>query len=714
MDLTQQQSPDDARRAQELSRQGTSPPADVPGYEPRRLLGCGAYGEVWVALDRNTGKQVAIKFYTHGGGLNWTLLSREVEKLAYLSADRYVVQLLEVGWSATPPYYVMEFVENGSLDDYLRGRTQLPVGEAVELFREIAVGLNHAHGKGVLHCDLKPANVLLDQDHRPRLADFGQSRLSHEQQPALGTLFYMAPEQAHLEAIPDAQWDVYALGAILFRMLTGNPPGRTPEVVRELEQTADLNARLDRYRLHLATAPRPVDHRRVRGVDRGLAEIVDRCLAVDPQRRYANVQEVLDALARRADLRTRWPLMVLGFIGPILLLLIMAFTGLRGYEHAVRDSEQAISRRARESNQFAAKFAARSIEAEIARYFRLIRQDAEEPELLAKLRPVAALELVKQLNTPALSPQQVAALREQFIRDPVREELNALLDARIQSYLGRLALDSRELKVASILVLDPHGRMLAAAYDQEVNTQSVGWNYAYRSYFHGGSADLDLPRDQTPEDVHPVSETHLSSAFRSSTTGTWKVAISTPIFEDEGQQKIAGVLALTINLGDFAYFRANQESGRFAALIDVRKGPNFGVILQHPLLDRLNQQPAAPVEDYSATQYRVTPRQLVDVQRDGEFLYQDPLAQAAGGAMFRGDWLAGAERVRLPSGSGEAEDMVVLIQERYDDATEPVQRLGRRLKGEGLWSLGGVAGVILVLWYIVLRLLSEPDRVRAK
>ena len=284
LDFTQIQGGDELERSAKLSQQRGRPPCEVPGYEPRRFLGAGAYGEVWVAIDRTTGRQVAIKFYLHRGGLDWSLLSHEVEKLAFLSADRYVVQLLDVGWDAEPPYYVMEYVEHGSLDDRLAQARPLAGGEATALFREIAVGLMHAHGKGVLHCDLKPANVLLDQDGKPRLADFGQSRLSHEQTPALGTMFYMAPEQADPKAVPDARWDVYALGAIFYAMLTGHPPHRHEQSVTEIESAPHLEDRLARYRRLIAQSPPPSEHRKVRGVDQRLAEIIDRCLAADPQR----------------------------------------------------------------------------------------------------------------------------------------------------------------------------------------------------------------------------------------------------------------------------------------------------------------------------------------------------------------------------------------------------------------------------------------------
>src|SRR5262249_34154720 len=146
IEQTQQQPPDDQQRSRQLSLQGTPPPADVPGYEIQRLLGTGAFGEVWVALDLNTNRRVAIKFYTHRSGLDLSLLSREVEKLAYLSADRYIVQLFDVGWQADPPYYVMEYLERGSLEDLIAREGPLPPAAAVTMFREIATGLLHAHG----------------------------------------------------------------------------------------------------------------------------------------------------------------------------------------------------------------------------------------------------------------------------------------------------------------------------------------------------------------------------------------------------------------------------------------------------------------------------------------------------------------------------------------------------------------------------------------
>src|SRR3954454_1811688 len=129
-DLTPVQGTEEQRRSEDLSLRPLRPPTQVPGYEPESFLGRGAFGEVWVAVDRNTGRRVAIKFYAHRGGLDWSLLSREVEKLAFLFNDRYVVQLMKVGWDAEPPYYIMEYLERGSLEERLQ-QGPLPVAEAV-------------------------------------------------------------------------------------------------------------------------------------------------------------------------------------------------------------------------------------------------------------------------------------------------------------------------------------------------------------------------------------------------------------------------------------------------------------------------------------------------------------------------------------------------------------------------------------------------------
>jgi serine/threonine protein kinase len=360
----------DRDAARELSLRGAHPPVKVPGYDQEQFLGHGAYGEVWTAVNRNSGRRVAIKFFTRRGGLDWTALAREVEKLRYLFSDRYVVQLFEVGWEADPPYYVMEFMENGSLEDLLRMHRPT-AHEAVALFREIAVALVHAHDKGILHCDLKPANILLDNDKKPRLADFGQSRLTNEMSPALGTLFYMAPEQADLTAAPDARWDVYALGAVMYRMLTGAPPHRDEPGASGVTD-GTLDAQLAAYRKLIFSAPKPKAHRAIHGVDAGLAAIIDKCLEPGPSKRYPNPQAVLAALDAWNIRRVRKPLLWLTGFTFAVLFILMAVIGQYLFRTTVNTAEHGVESRSLEANRFAAEAEARQFAAQIQiRYVQL-------------------------------------------------------------------------------------------------------------------------------------------------------------------------------------------------------------------------------------------------------------------------------------------------------------------------------------------------------
>lgn len=695
IDQTQRQSDDEQLRSQALSLKRLQPPTQIPGYEPRRFLGAGAYGEVWVALDRTTGRQVAIKFYAHRGGLDWSLLSREVEKLAFLSADRYVVQLLDVGWEAEPPYYVMEYVERGSLEDLLRREKKLPPEQAVSLFREVAVGLLHAHAKGVLHCDLKPANVLLDEDTKPRLADFGQSRLSHEQTPALGTLFYMAPEQADLKAVPDVRWDVYALGALLYAMLTGTPPYREAKTLGGIEAAVDLDARLTRYRDSIARLPRPAAHRQIPGVDRALADIVNGCLAVDRNQRFANVQAVLDALDARAERRARRPLVLLGAVGPALVLAVMSIFAWGWFGTVVRQSDETLRVRALESNHFAAQYVAKTVTNELDRRYRAVEEMANSPrfqQLLENTLNDPDLDrLRRQLNDPHLPETDRQSLREQFLVHPARQAL--------QQRLQDLLEDESEPPVASWFVNDPGGLQLARAPDNS----TIGINYGWRTYFHGGNTDQRS--DWRPNSQEHIKETSLSAVFRSQATNRWVVAISTPIQRDPPEGKFLGVLTMAVEVNRLVELQGGNR--QFAVLVDWRSGPNKGLILQHPLFDKMFQEHGRLPERIK--NYRLKSDELPDNKERRES-YVDPLGSDPEGDDFDRHWLAEMAPVGIREGNT---GWVVIVEESYKEAIGRIlNRLQGSLLSSGMLAVAIIATLSTGLWAVVLRAISDPSKKR--
>jgi len=692
-DPTELQSQQAREQARERSLRRAQPPIEVPGYDAERLLGGGAYGEVWVAVERNTGRRVAIKFYAHRGGLDWSLLSREVEKLAFLFGDRYVVQLLGVGWEAEPPYYIMEFLERGSLAERLRDRP-LPPARAVDVFREVTVGLVHAHGKGVLHCDLKPANILLDGDDQPRLADFGQARLSSDQTPALGTLFYMAPEQADLEAVPDARWDVYGLGAVLYCMLTGEPPHRNDESVSELDRAEGIQDRLQRYRELIERAPVPTGHRKVRGVDGELAAIVDRCLAVEPDDRFPTVQAVLDALQTRARRRARRPAVLLGTIGPALLLLIVSLFAWRGFGNVMSESDKALTEQALRGNRFAAQFVARTAGNELDRRWGAVRRVAAQPELKAAaarlLDDPEAAELMRTLNDPGVEQnhpaEELVQMRERFRRLPQREALQKVFAGLIPDYV------QAPEDVASWFFCDPQGLSTVRVPE----SQTIGHNYAWRSFFHGGNADRE-DEQWRPEPENRLSRTTLSAVFRSQATGRWIVAVSTPVFDTE--DRFLGVVALTVELGRFVELEGRDD--QFAVLVDWREGPNKGVVLQHPLFDRMLDEQGHLPEHFK--QYRVARDDLPNTAKR-ERDYRDPMAATDEGAAYRRQWLAEMAPVKL---RGAETGWIVIVQESYQTAIgRTIEQLRAGALRMGLLALLLIGMMMIALWFAATRVTS--------
>jgi eukaryotic-like serine/threonine-protein kinase len=686
IDPTQTQGGQERLLSREISLKRGQPPTQVQGYEPERFLGAGAYGEVWVAIERNTGRRVAIKYYSHKGGLDWSLLSREVEKLAFLFADRYVVQLLGVGWDAEPPYYIMEYLELGSLADRLQ-KGPMPVEKAVELFHDIAVGLVHAHGKGVLHCDLKPANILLDQDNKPRLADFGQSRLSNEQVPALGTMFYMAPEQADLEAMPDARWDVYALGALLYCMLTGHPPHRSGPTVDKFERTPDLKQRLTNYKQMIEHSPPPAEHRQVPGVDSLLADIVDRCLAADPNERFPNVQSVLDALNSREARRARRPIMVLGAIGPALLLAVVAWFSWQGFNTALRESNTALTERALSSSKLAAKFAASAAGKELERRYQLVEQVADSNRFRDAFKEAMDKpefkSLITQLGDPKLTDDERDTLREKFRDNPERKSLQRIFSRLIPSmYRPR-----EDEEVASWFFCDAQGISVVRVPE----SRTIGRDYAWRSFFHGGLRDMDeLWR---PEAGKNMESTTLSAVFRSQATSRWVVAISTPMFDDSSEKNFIGVVAITVEVGRLIESLLRGGEQQFAVLVDSRLGENPGVILQHPLFDKLLAKKGPLPERLE--QYHVSANELPDVP-ERQKNYYDPISADPDGGEYKCHWLAQMEPVKVrDSDTG----WLVIVQTAYDAAIgSTLNTLTAGLIRYGLIAIAMIALVMTALW----------------
>jgi serine/threonine protein kinase len=708
--------------SKKLSLEATAPPSPVPGYRLTRFLGSGAFGQVWVGRNLNTGRDVAVKFYLHRGGVNWSLLSREVKNLVQLSADRYVVQVLEVGWDADPPYYVMELITGGSLEDRLRGRGPLPVSEAVELFRKICIGLNHCHAKGVLHCDIKPANILLGEDNEPRLADFGQSRMSHEQTPALGTLFYMAPEQADLNSTPDAGWDVYAVGAIMYRLLTGNVPYRDAAVVQKLDTAESLQKRLLHYRQAITAAPPPSDHFKRPGVDRALGKIVSKCVAVDPEHRYWNIQQILEDLKRRDQARSKRPLMLLGLVGPLLVFLATLFFGTRSIQQASQRTMNALRTEAYGANQLAAAFAARTLESEIERYFRLTRDESRRESFVDSLKRTLNSDQVSELldqiaaaGTPS-DTHLGGPARDQLLQNPIRQQLDGLLEERLQRYLGNDP-QARRPRLATMFVTDARGTIIGFAADEPVllEKNSVGKNFSYRTYFHGGHVDLP-PSDVEIGTIAPLGSTHLSSAFLSTATGFWKVAVSTPIrFSEDSAGPPDAMFVVTINLGDFELLQSEQGANQVAVLVEARQGAEQGTILQHPLMDQLREQGIKMLGQKYQMPAEMFRRLLV---RGDDIDYLDPLARGKHGQAYQGAWIAAMQPVRVPGqrdpttpAAGDESDLdakndtdlLVLVQYRLEKVLQPVERMQRALLLEGSAALGSILIVTFTLWWLVRR-----------
>ena len=274
----------------------TTPPGLAPaGFEIVGLLGRGGMGVVYKARDTRLDRFVAIKTILAGPFAAPDLLNRFVTEATTVAKLEHpnIVQLHAVSEAGGQPCLVMEFLSGGNLGQRLQGQPQ-PPRACAEMVQTLARAVHSAHKAGVVHRDLKPANVLLAADGTPKIGDFGLAKqLDSGAGPTrsgdiLGTPSYMAPEQAGgMTRQVTPLIDVYALGAILYEMLTGRPPFLADDPIRTVMQVLGAE---------------PVPPRRLQpGVPLDLETICLKCLEKRPDKRYKSAEALAEDLQRFLD-----------------------------------------------------------------------------------------------------------------------------------------------------------------------------------------------------------------------------------------------------------------------------------------------------------------------------------------------------------------------------------------------------------------------------
>ncbi|MEM8757215.1 MAG: serine/threonine-protein kinase [Planctomycetota bacterium] len=260
----------------------------IPGFKVLGKIGAGAMATVFKAVQLSLDRTVAIKVLPRKFSDNPQFIERfyaEGRAAAALNHPN-IVQAFDVGKAGEFHYFVMEFVDGRTVYDDIVKQKRFQETEAVEVIMQVAEALKHAHGKGLIHRDVKPKNVMITNDNVVKLADMGLARAVSDKEAAeaeagkaFGTPYYIAPEQIRGEREIGPPADIYSLGATFYHMVTGAVPfeGKNPSSVMHKHLKAELV---------------PPDHVNPK-LSAGVSEVIERMMAKAPRDRYKHCGDLM-------------------------------------------------------------------------------------------------------------------------------------------------------------------------------------------------------------------------------------------------------------------------------------------------------------------------------------------------------------------------------------------------------------------------------------